>query len=109
MFALQPFVVSRVPPLNRGPKAIDKREHPGLACTKPSSWSRALKAPTCKLPGLPVRANTSTSVSVTVLLLGRDTIGAGLQRQRFRPSASWQDHGSMQADMALEKKLRSVS
>ena len=33
-------------------------------------------------------------------------IGAGLQVQKFSPLSSWQEHGSVQADMVLEKKLR---
>ena len=33
-------------------------------------------------------------------------IGAGLQVQRFSPLSSRQEHGSIQADVVLEKELR---
>jgi hypothetical protein len=37
---------------------------------------------------------------------GQHLIGAGLQVQRFSPLSSSGDHGSIQAGMVLEMKLR---
>ena len=40
------------------------------------------------------------------LYKGKHLIGAGLQFQSFSPLSSWKKHGSMQADMVLEKEPR---
>jgi hypothetical protein len=37
---------------------------------------------------------------------GKHFIGAGLEFQRFHPLSSRWEHGSIQADMVLEKELR---
>jgi hypothetical protein len=42
----------------------------------------------------------------TTLTKDNILVGAGLQVQRFSPVLSRQEHGSIQADMVLEKDLR---
>ena len=59
-----------------------------------------------------VRVYVSVKVSITVKrhhdqgdsYKGKHLIGASLQDQRFRPLSSWQETGSMQAGIALEKE-----
>jgi hypothetical protein len=54
--------------------------------------------------GFPLLWRDTTTTAT--IIKKKQLTGAGLQFQRFHPLSSWQDNLSIQADMALEKKLR---